>query len=91
MPEGGHHRGYDMNDMEDVIINEMGRSHSGGHGASYEKLPSITHHHAPRVSNTYPSVSTKAVNYGLGGTESLSRSPSGGLSGRVDWKSKYLK
>ena len=84
-------------DLEDVIINEMGRSHSGGHGVHYDKLPKITHQHAPRVSNSYPSVSTKTVNYGLsslgggGGADSLSRSPSGGLSGRVDWKSKYLK
>ena len=77
------------------------RSHSGGHayggggGGVGDKngplLPNIIgHHNGSRVSNSYPSVASK-INYGPHLGESLSRSPSAGLSGRVDWKSKYLK
>ena len=100
-PEGGvgHHRSHDLRDdeLDEIIINDMGRSHSGGHayGGGSEKngtlLPTITgHHNGTRVSNSYPSVASK-INYGSHLGEPLSRSPSAGLSGRVDWKSKYLK
>ena len=108
-PEGvGHHRSHDLRDdeLDEIIISDMGRSHSGGHaygggggdknGASGQLLPNIIgHHNGTRVSNSYPSVAANKINYGpshhgLGG-EPLSRSPSAGLSGRVDWKSKYLK
>jgi len=104
-PEGvGHHRNHDIHDdeLDEIIINDMGvRSHSGGHayggggGGVGDKngplLPNIIgHHNGSRVSNSYPSVASK-INYGSHLGESLSRSPSAGLSGRVDWKSKYLK
>ena len=58
-------------------------------------LPSIKNHYSNngnRVSN-YPGTTKMPASYtsssGLG--DSLSRSPSAGISGRVDWKSKYLK
>ena len=58
-------------------------------------LPSIKNHYSNngnRVSN-YPATTKIPASYtsssGLG--DSLSRSPSAGISGRVDWKSKYLK
>lgn len=52
-----------------------------------------------RGSSSYPSLVNGSKNYnhppagfnGGAGGESSSRSPSAGLSGRVDWKSKYLK
>jgi len=99
-PEGvGHHRSHHdlhVDELDEIIINDMGRSHSGGHayGGGGDKngtlLPNIGHHNGARASNSYPSVASK-TNYGSHLGESLSRSPSAGLSGRVDWKSKYLK
>ena len=99
-PEGvGHHRSHHdlhVDELDEIIINDMGRSHSGGHayGGGGDKngtlLPNIGHHNGARASNSYPSVASK-TNYGSHLGESLSRSPSAGLSGRVDWQSKYLK
>lgn len=105
---GGGQRGHvasDINDddFEEVMVHEIGRSHSGGHIA-YDKhvhegasLPSIKNHYTHnggRVSNNYPNAKMPTATFttsssGLG--DSLSRSPSAGLNGRVDWKSKYLK
>ena len=62
----------------------------GGGDKNGTLLPNIGHHNGARASNSYPSVASK-TNYGSHLGESLSRSPSAGLSGRVDWKSKYLK
>ena len=61
-------------------------------------LPSIKNHYSSvnggRGSNNYPNNKMPTTTFttsssGLG--DSLSRSPSAGLNGRVDWKSKYLK
>lgn len=98
---GGHykHRGNEMHDddLDDIIVNDLGRSHSGGH-AYHDKgnlLPNISHHNGGRPSNSYPSVNNTKVKYASSSSnlaeQSSSRSPSAGLSGRVDWKSKYLK
>ena len=80
-------------DLDDIVINALGRSHRGGHAYGDKNgsmLPSIVNHQNNRGSNSYPSVANKV--YGAHGAgETLSRSPSAGLSGRVDWKSKYLK
>jgi hypothetical protein len=65
----------------------------GGSGGNSAMLPNISqgqyNHNGQRTSNSYPTLANGSK-VGLGG-ESSSRSPSAGVSGRVDWKSKYLK
>ena len=76
--------------------------HSNANGGN--ALPSIhpndqynSYPNGYRGSSSYPSLGNGSKSYnhpqpGLkGGGDSSSRSPSAGLSGRVDWKSKYLK
>lgn len=86
---------------------DLGRSHSGGtryssvvqqpkpggSGGASAQLPNISqsqyHTNGQRSSNSYPSLANGGKPGYNGSGEQ--RSPSAGISGRVDWKSKYLK
>ena len=92
--------GHDMNDddFEEVAVVKSnpvdhGRSQSGGLPSIYQngQYQQNQHLNGYRGSSSYPTLGSKS--YGSNGAtgESSSRSPSAGLSGRVDWKSKYLK
>jgi hypothetical protein len=93
-PEGAHRGLVGLDDITDADIIDMGRSHSGGHAFGMDKagslLPNISHNHKQMMGGNYKQSYGSASN-GIGLADSLSRSPSAGLSGRVDWKSKYLK